>query len=102
MSLRRSLVLAGLVLAGLGALAHAQSQAVNGSIEGVVRDSTGAVLPGVTVTVRNVETGAQPAVSTDSAGFYRAVLLPLGTYQVKVEMSGFKAVERTGVGLSAG
>ena len=82
--------------------AWAQSQAVNGSVEGVVRDATGAVLPGATVTVTNVDTGAQRVVPTDSSGFYRAVLLPLGTYRVKVELSGFKATERTGVGLSAG
>jgi hypothetical protein len=95
---------------GLGALAlllvvpaaWAQSQAVNGSIEGVVTDATGAVLPGASVAVANVDTGAQRVVPTDSSGFYRAVLLPLGTYRVKVELTGFKATERTGVGLSAG
>jgi len=80
----------------------AQSQAVNGSIEGVVTDTTGAVLPGATVTVTNVDTGAQRVVPTDSSGFYRAVLLPLGTYRVKVELPSFKAMERTGIGLSAG
>ena len=82
--------------------AWAQSQAVNGSIEGVVTDTTGAVLPGATVTVANADTGMQRVVPTDPSGFYRAVLLPLGTYRVRVELSGFKAMERTGVGLSAG
>jgi hypothetical protein len=82
--------------------AWAQSQAVNASIEGVVTDATGAVLPGATVTVTNVDTGAQRVVPTDSSGFYRAVLLPLGTYRVKVELPSFKAMERTGVSLSAG
>src|SRR5437867_1502116 len=82
--------------------AWAQSQAVNGSIEGVVTDTTGAVLPGATVTVTNIETGTQRVVATDASGFYRALLLPLGTYRVKAEMSGFKGMERTGIGLSAG
>ena len=96
-------------LAALAALAlpaapvvHAQSQAVNGSIEGVVKDATGAVLPGATVTVTNVDTGSQRVVTTDSSGLYRAVLLPLGTYRVRVEIPNFKAMERTGIGISAG
>jgi hypothetical protein len=60
----------GLVaLAALGFAAvpvvHAQSQAVNGSIEGVVKDTTGAVLPGATVNVTNVDTGSQRVVTTD-------------------------------------
>jgi Carboxypeptidase regulatory-like domain len=94
-------VLAVLGLAG-APVVHAQSQAVNGSIEGVVKDTTGAVLPGATVTVTNVDTGSQRVVTTDSSGLYRAVLLPLGTYRVKVEMPNFKAMERTGIGLSTG
>jgi hypothetical protein len=96
--------------AGLGALAllalspslFAQSQAANGTIEGVVRDTTGAVLPGVTVTVFNLETGATRSPLTDGGGNYRALLLPLGAYRVKAEITGFKAVERTGITLSAG
>ncbi len=96
--------------AGLGALTFlalssslfAQSQAANGTIEGVVRDSTGAVLPGVSVTVVNLETGVVRSPLTDGAGTYRTLLLPLGTYRVKAELTGFKAVERTGVTLSAG
>ena len=86
----------------LAALAGAQSTAINGTIEGVVRDTTGAVLPGVTVNVVNVDTGAQRTVSSGSDGSYRALLLPLGTYRVRAELQGFKATERTGVSLSAG
>jgi len=81
---------------------HAQSQAVNGSIEGVVRDATGAVLPGVSVNVVNLDTGQQRTLTTNSDGGYRAVLLSLGTYRVKAELQGFKTIERTGVTLSAG
>jgi hypothetical protein len=81
---------------------HAQSQAINGTIEGMVRDGTGAVLPGVSVSVTNLDTGQQRSVSTNAAGEYRAVLLSLGAYRVKAERQGFKSVERTGVTLSAG
>lgn len=82
--------------------AYAQSQAINGTIEGVVRDTSAAVLPGVTVTVINENTGAQRVVVTDAAGTYRAAILPLGTYRVKAELQGFRRVERTGITLSAG
>ena len=86
----------------LAPLAHAQSTAINGTIEGVARDATGAVLPGVTIHVANLDTGAQRTVTTGVDGGFRALLLPLGTYTVRAEMQGFKAAERTGVKLSAG
>jgi hypothetical protein len=91
-----------LVAAFMVAPAAAQSQAANGNIEGVVRDTSGAVLPGVTVTVVNTDTGAQRSVVTNENGAYRAVLLPLGTYTVAAELSGFKRYEQTGLTLSAG
>ena len=102
MKLLRGLAALGVLTLAAGTGAWAQSQAVNGSMEGVVQDTTGAVLPGALVSVTNVDTGAQRVVRTDSSGVYRSVLLPLGTYRVKVELSGFKSVERTGIGLSAG
>jgi hypothetical protein len=80
----------------------AQSQAANGNIEGVVRDTSGAVLPGVTVTVTNTDTGALRAVVTNERGAYRALLLPLGTYKVTAELAGFRRYEQTGLTLSAG
>jgi hypothetical protein len=83
-------------------LARAQSTAINGTIEGVVADSTGAVLPGVSITIANIDTGTQRSLTTGSDGLYRAPLLPLGTYRVRAELNGFKASERTGVKLSAG
>jgi len=94
-----------LVLTGLLAvapLAHAQSTAINGTIEGVARDTTGAVLPGVTIQLVNVDTGAQRSLTSGADGGFRALLLPLGTYTVRAELQGFKAAERTGVKLSAG
>ena len=49
----------------LTAPAFAQSQAANGAIEGTVSDSSGGVLPGVTVTITNVDTGAERVVITN-------------------------------------
>ena len=82
--------------------ASAQSQAANGSIEGVIVDNSGAVLPGVTVTVQNLDTGAERVVITNASGIYRAQLLQLGTYRVTAELTGFKKFEQTGVTLGAG
>ncbi|PYR60446.1 MAG: hypothetical protein DMF85_05000 [Acidobacteria bacterium] len=83
-------------------MALAQAQAANGNIEGTVRDTSGAVLPGVTVTVTNVETGTARTAVTNDAGVYRAPLLPLGTYKVTAELQGFKTYEQKGIQLSAG
>jgi carboxypeptidase family protein/TonB-dependent receptor-like protein len=80
----------------------AQSTAANGSIEGTISDASGGVLPGVTVTVTNVDTGAERSVLTNERGLYRAPLLPLGTYTVVAELQGFKKFEQTGVPLSVG
>lgn len=82
--------------------AAAQSQATNGTIEGIVRDASGGVLPGVTVTVKNVDTGLERVVITNEAGVFRAPLLPLGGYAVRAELQGFKKFEQQGLALSAG
>ena len=82
--------------------ALAQSTAINGTIEGTIKDEQGAVRPGVTVTVSTVDPGDQRVVVTNESGLYRAPLLSLGTYQVVVELQGFKKVERTGISLRAG
>ena len=82
--------------------ALAQSQAINGTIEGTVVDDQGAVLPGVTVTVTNLDTGDSRVVVTNESGLFRAPLLPLGTYRVSAELQGFRKFEQTGVILSAG
>ena len=57
-------VVAALLVLGTALPALAQSQAINGNIEGTVKDSSGAALPGVTVTVTNTDTGAQRVVIT--------------------------------------
>ncbi len=97
------LALFALALLGLAsAPAAAQSQAANGNIEGTVLDASGGVLPGVTVTITNTDTGTQRVVVTNERGIYRAPLLPLGTYQLVAELEGFKRYEEKGITLSAG
>ena len=89
-------IFAALLVLALAVPAAAQSTAANGSIEGTVLDSSGGVLPGVTVTVTNAETGAQRVVVTNEAGLFRAPLLPLGTYKVVAELRGLQEVRGGG------
>jgi hypothetical protein len=94
-------ILSALLSLSLTAPAFAQSQAANGAIEGTVSDSSGGVLPGVTVTVTNIDTGLERSMVTNEKGLYRAPLLPLGTYKVVAELPGFKRFEQAGITLSA-
>jgi hypothetical protein len=87
---------------GMPVTAFGQAQAANGNIEGTVRDTSGSVLPGVTVTVTSRDTGLSRSVMTNEQGVYRALLLPLGAYAVTAELQGFKKYEQTGLTLSAG
>jgi hypothetical protein len=96
-------VLAGVFLSlSIAAVAFAQGQAINGTIEGTVTDPSGAVLPGVTVTVTSVDTGEMRVIVTNESGVYRAPLLPLGAYRVSAELQGFRKYEQSGISLSAG
>ena len=82
--------------------ASAQSSAVNAAIEGIIKDATSGVLPGVTVTVTNLDTGAYRTVVSNETGLYRAQLLPLGAYRVEAELAGFGKFIQEGLGLTAG
>jgi hypothetical protein len=82
--------------------AQAQSQALNGQIEGVVTDAQGAAVPNASITVRNIEKGSEVQVNSDENGVYRAPLLPLGTFRITVEAPNFNRLVREGVNLSAG
>jgi len=75
------------------------AQAVTGTIIGLITDSTGAVMPGATVTLTNTGTGLVRVVNTDSNGEYTVPSLPTGTYSVKAELSGFKTVTRPDIPL---
>lgn len=102
MQLRRLCALALVAVCALTGQAFAQSQAINGTIEGTVKDASGAVLPGVTITLTNTDTGTQRVVVTNDNGVFRAPLLQLGRFTVSAELSGFSKYEQTGIGLVAG
>ena len=65
------------------------AQTVTGTLQGTVSDTSGAVVPGVTVAVRNLETGQQRILVTNSDGSYTATFLPLGRYKVVASIQGF-------------
>ena len=92
-------VLLCLLFLSSGASAFAQQ---TGSIVGAVSDSSGAVMPGVTVTLTGdrLITGTETAVS-DANGSYRFDRLPPGNYTLKFELQGFKTVERAEIAISA-
>jgi hypothetical protein len=77
-------------------------QVVKGSISGSVTDPQGAVVSGAQVKAKNVETGVVFATTTDSAGFYRFNLLPVGTYIVEITSQGFKTTTQSNVQVGAG
>jgi len=85
-----------LLLTGLGALAGtttAAAQDARGSISGRVTDTSGAVLPGVSVTVVNIDTNSPTTTTTSDQGRYAVLYLLPGTYRVTATLDGF----RTGV-----
>ena len=67
---------------------------VTGSISGVVRDTSGAVIPDAQVVALNVQTGVQWKLSTDTHGFYSFQALPIGTYDVDVSKRGSRGIGR--------
>jgi hypothetical protein len=71
-----------------------------GVITGTVTDSSGALVSGADITVRNVGTGEERAVKTNEAGVYVAYSLPVGEYEVSASAPGFKTVTRSGIRLS--
>jgi hypothetical protein len=76
-----------------------RAQTVGGTIQGTVTDSSGGVLPGVTVTVRHVDTGQERVVVTNLTGFYTAPFVPIGRYRVIAILSGFGTIIRENIDL---
>ena len=88
---RRVSVLAVVLALGLAAAASAQEQ--SGGIQGIVRDASGAVLPGVTVEARNVSGAGVLSTITDDRGVYRFPAVPPGVYEVTATLQGFKTAK---------
>ncbi|HTM25414.1 MAG TPA: TonB-dependent receptor [Vicinamibacterales bacterium] len=80
---------------------HAQA-ATTGSIEGIVSDASGGVLPGVAVVVKNMDTNVARDLVTDEAGRYRATALQPGRYEVSATLAGFQAAPIGGIVVQVG
>ena len=95
---------AGVVLLGLvatGALPADAQQSLS-TVQGHVIDESGAVVPGATVVLRDVERGLTRTEVTDGQGFYTVRLVPSGRYDLEVALSGFQTVRREAVQLLVG
>ena len=80
----------------------ALAQGASGTITGTVTDESGAVLPGVTVTIRNDETGAARELVTGAEGRFTGPNLQPGPYTITAALEGFATVERSGIRLTVG
>ncbi len=90
------------VLAFLTASATAQVSTVAAALNGVVTDSSGAVLPDAVVTIRNVETGQVRQLATNGLGEFWAAELSVGTYEVSAARDGFAAYRHSEITLLMG
>jgi hypothetical protein len=78
------------------------AQRTTGELLGVVKDSSGAVLPGVAVSVTGPNIAGAQTATTSETGSYRIANLPPGTYDLSFELSGFKTVKLHGLRVSVG
>ncbi len=85
-----------------GLAARADAQATGAVVLGTVLDDQGAVLPGVTLTIRNVESGLTRSLVTDGSGNFRIAGLPPGRYDLSAELQGFGKQEIRGLTLTIG
>src|SRR5438477_9195649 len=74
---------------------------VGGSISGTVKDPTGGVVPGVSVTATNTVLGTTASTVTDGQGLYSFPKLPVARYDITLQIDGFKPQKRTGIQVDA-
>lgn len=86
----------------LGAATPALAQRTTGEIVGTVTDESGAILPGVTVTIRGSGVPGAPTVVTSETGAYRFPALPPGDYTVEYSLQGFSSLRREGIPVGVG
>jgi hypothetical protein len=92
-------VVAALLMLGVGS---AFAQSTGSAIQGTVTDEQGAVMPGASVVVANIQTGWTRDVVTDERGWYRATAITPGDYEVRVTLAGFATQIRRGLTVTIG
>ncbi|HYR44284.1 MAG TPA: carboxypeptidase-like regulatory domain-containing protein, partial [Terriglobia bacterium] len=89
-----------IVIALAGGVVFAQG--FSAAISGVVRDTSGALVPGVSITVKHIESGLTRTTVTNETGGYNIPALPVGPYEVSTDLAGFKKEVRRGINLAIG
>jgi hypothetical protein len=89
-----------IVLVLLAGTNSVRAQATTGTIEGVVKDNQELAVPGATLTVRNVETDVSRSLVSSGDGSYRFLNMPVGNYEITVELTGFARYVRAGITLA--
>ena len=96
-----ALLLCGVLLVSILAPASVRSQTNTGSVSGVITDSTGALIPGATITLTGSD-GKQQTVSSDGEGRYNLPRIPAGQYTMRVTSPGFSVAEGLSIKVDAG
>jgi carboxypeptidase family protein/TonB-dependent receptor-like protein len=99
---RRTIVMACAMLAMMLGATSSRAQTFRGSILGTVTDTTGAAVSGATVTIHNVETGIDRITTSSVDGSYLIPELPIGNYNVTVELNGFQKLVTNGIAVDIG
>ena len=84
----------------LNAAPPAAAQTITGTITGIVKDASGGVLPGATVTMTHLQTNRVETAVSDEEGRYTSAPLPLGDYRVEAALQGFKSAAQSGLTLT--
>jgi outer membrane receptor protein involved in Fe transport len=103
----RFLLLAGMLMLltsvlMVAAVPAAAQSTTEGAIAGTVFDASGAVIPGAAVTIRNTGTNGTISLNTDSSGYFKAPLVPAGSYTVTIAASGFGQYTANQVAVTVG
>jgi hypothetical protein len=81
---------------------EASAQLQTGTLTGTVKDESGGLLPGVSITVKNVANGQTRTVTTNETGRYQVIALQPGQYSLDAQLQGFATVSRSGVTVNVG
>src|SRR5881397_1626424 len=101
-SFRRFAIAIVVLIALPNCLVFAQTSTATATILGVVKDTSGALIPGVTINIKHTETGQTRTATSNETGDYNVPLLPVGAYEITTAMPGFKQQVRSGINLQVG
>src|SRR6058998_1177324 len=101
-SFRRFAIAIVVLIALPNCLVFAQTSTATATIVGVVKDTSGALIPGVSINVKHTETGQTRTAISSESGDYNVPLLPVGAYEVSTIMPGLKQQVRKGINLVVG